>query len=128
MDLHKSNNTEEWRNTTLKSAQAKAAERQANFATSSDIQKYRMSQLLLISGNFDVSSNWAIPRVPIYTVAICVLGTALATRSIDRKLFVQQNAYAEYGVDGLTRLLGQASRDDLHRVENDKIAEHRGSP
>jgi hypothetical protein len=52
----------------------------------------------------------------------------LATRSIDRKLFVQQNAYAEYGVDGLTRLLGQASRDDLQRVENEKIAEHRALP
>jgi methylmalonyl-CoA mutase N-terminal domain/subunit len=38
MDLHKSNSTEEWRNTTLKSAQAKAAERQSNFVTSSDIE------------------------------------------------------------------------------------------
>ncbi len=38
MDLHKSNNTEEWRNTTLKSARAKAAERQSRFVTSSDIE------------------------------------------------------------------------------------------
>ena len=38
MDLHKSNTTEEWRNTTLKNARAKAAERQASFVTSSDIE------------------------------------------------------------------------------------------
>jgi methylmalonyl-CoA mutase, N-terminal domain len=38
MDLHISNNAEEWRNTTLKSARVKAAERQPEFVTSSDIQ------------------------------------------------------------------------------------------
>ncbi len=38
MDLHISNNAEEWRNTTLKSAREKAKERQPEFVTSSGIK------------------------------------------------------------------------------------------
>ena len=60
MDLHKSNNTEEWRNTTLKSAQAKAAERQARFVTSSDIEVPDVATVDDIR-NFDASEQLGYP-------------------------------------------------------------------
>ncbi len=60
MDLHKSNTTEEWRNTTLKSAQAKAAERQSNFVTSSDIEVPDVSTAADIR-NFDNSAQLGYP-------------------------------------------------------------------
>ncbi|MBA2394582.1 MAG: methylmalonyl-CoA mutase family protein [Ktedonobacteraceae bacterium] len=60
MDLHKSNTTEEWRNTTLKSAQAKAAERQSNFVTSSDIEVPDITTAADMR-NFDDSTQLGYP-------------------------------------------------------------------
>ncbi|MBV9615179.1 MAG: methylmalonyl-CoA mutase family protein [Ktedonobacteraceae bacterium] len=60
MDLHKSNNTEEWRKTTLKSAREKAAERQARFATSSGIEVPDVATADDIQG-FDASEQLGYP-------------------------------------------------------------------
>ena len=60
MDIHKSNNTEEWRNTTLKSAQAKAPERQTRFVTSSDIKVPDVTTADDIQ-NFDASAQLGYP-------------------------------------------------------------------
>ncbi|MBV9709425.1 MAG: methylmalonyl-CoA mutase family protein [Ktedonobacteraceae bacterium] len=60
MDLHKSNNTEEWRKTTLKGAREKAAERQARFATSSGIEVPDVATADDIQG-FDASEQLGYP-------------------------------------------------------------------
>jgi methylmalonyl-CoA mutase N-terminal domain/subunit len=60
MDIHKSNTTEEWRNTTLKSAQAKAPERQTSFVTSSDIKVPDVTSADDIP-NFDASAQLGYP-------------------------------------------------------------------
>jgi methylmalonyl-CoA mutase, N-terminal domain len=60
MDLHKSNTPEEWRNTTLKSAQAKAAERQSRFVTSSGIEVPDVTTADDIQ-NFDASEQLGYP-------------------------------------------------------------------
>lgn len=60
MDIHKSNTTEEWRNTTLKRARVKAPERQANFVTSSDIKVPDVTTAAAIQ-NFDASAQLGYP-------------------------------------------------------------------
>ncbi len=60
MDIHKSNSTEEWRNTTLKSARAKAAERQSRFVTSSDIEVPDVTTANDIA-DFDTSEQLGYP-------------------------------------------------------------------
>ena len=60
MDIHKSKTTEEWRNTTLKSAQAKAAERKPGFVTSSNIEIPDVTTTDTIQ-NFDASEQLGYP-------------------------------------------------------------------
>src|SRR5258708_4279727 len=60
MDLHMSNNIEEWRETTLRKAQEKAAERQEAFATSSAIVVPDLSTSADIS-NVDIQEKLGYP-------------------------------------------------------------------